>query len=294
MSKVRVGAIQYWIRPVHSWDQFEEQVTSMVETAADYKCQLVVFPEYFTIQLLSLGRVKDPIHEQVQWLATQRPKYVELFADLAKKHRLYIVAGSIPSRGEDGRLHNDSYFFNPEGGSDFQGKIHMTRFEREEWFVEGRDTLKVFDTALGKIVITICYDVEFPEIVRAAAHAGARILVVPSCTDDRQGFLRVRYCAHARAIENQMYVIHTGTVGTQPAVPAISLNYGQAAILTPSDFAFSRDGIKAEGMINQEMMVVADLDLESLEESIKAGTVLPLLDSFKTPDTIYPPAMVPF
>lgn len=294
MSKVRVGAIQYWIRPVSSWTQFEEQVTSMVETAADYKCNLVVFPEYFTIQLLTLGNVKQPIQDQVQWLATQRPRYVELFRALSQKHGLYIVGGSIPSKGDDGRLYNDCYLFNPRGDYDFQGKIHMTRFEKEEWFVSGRDSLKVFDTPFGKLVITICYDVEFPEIARAAAHAGARILVVPSCTDDRQGFLRVRYCAHARAIENQMYVIHTGTVGTQPAVPAIALNYGQAAILTPSDFPFSRDGIRAEGTLNQEMIVVADLDLESLEESISDGTVLPLKDSIHTPDSIYPPDVVPF
>ena len=292
--KPRVSALQYWIRPVHSWEQFEDQVSSLVETASDYKCKLVVFPEYFTIQLLTLGDVKRPIRDQIQWLALQRPRYIDLFIRLAQKHKLYIVGGTIPSLDEDGQIYNDCYFFNPEGRFEVQGKIHMTRFEREEWMVSGRKTLKVFDTPIGKIAITICYDVEFPEIVRAAARAGARILVVPSCTDDRQGFWRVRYCAHARAIENQMYVIHSGTVGTQPAVPAISLNYGQAAILTPSDFPFSRDGIRAEGMPNQEMMVIGDLDMESLEESLVRGPVLPLLDSVKTPDGIFPPSLVPF
>src|SRR5690606_25411464 len=124
---------------------------------------------------------------------------------------------------------------------------HMTRFEREEWIVSARDCLKVIETSFGKVAITICYDVEFPELARAAARQGAQILLVPSCTDDRQGFLRVRYCAHSRAIENQMYVIQSSTVGSLPNVPAVSLNYGQAAILTPSDFPFSRDGILAEG-----------------------------------------------
>ena len=117
------------------------------------------------------------------------------------------------------------------------------------------------------------------EIARAAARLGAHILFVPSCTDERQGFLRVRYCSHARAIENQIYVVQAHTVGSLPMVPAVSLNYGQAAILTPSDFAFSRDGILAEGNPNQEMMVIGELNLKTIVESRESGTVLPLSDS---------------
>ena len=147
----------------------------------------------------------------------------------------------------------------------------MTRFETEEWDVTADATLRIFETEFGRLAIAICYDVEFPEIARAAARQGAHILVVPSCTDDRQGFWRVRYCAHARAIENQLYVIHSGTVGSLPMVPAVSLNYGQASILTPSDFAFSRDGILAEGNPNQEMMVIGELNLETICESRSSG-----------------------
>ena len=62
-------------------------------------------------------------------------------------------------------------------------------------------------------------------------------------------------------------------------VPAVSLNYGQASILTPSDFAFSRDGILAEGTPNQEMMVIGELNLRTIVETKSSGTVLPLLDS---------------
>src|SRR5690606_19856821 len=142
--------------------------------------------------------------------------------------------------------------------------------------------LKIFDTDFGKMAIAICYDVEFPEIARTAARAGCTVLIAPSCTDDRQGFLRVRYCAHARAIENQMFVIQSSTVGSLPMVPAVSLNYGQASILTPSDFSFSRDGILAEGIPNQESMVIGELDLALLAEQRASGTVLPLLDSEKT------------
>ena len=66
----------------------------------------------------------------------------------------------------------------------------------------------------------------------------------------------------------------------------MSLNYGQASILTPSDFAFSRDGILAEGNYNQEMMVVGELNLKTIAESRSSGTMLPLPDSQRTAELI--------
>ncbi len=293
MKRIRVASLQYFIRPVSTFDQFRDQVRGLIETAADYHCHLVVFPEYFTIQLLCLGQTRRPMRVQIRDLARQVPQFVELMAGLAREHRLHIVAGTIPV-SEDGtdRVFNRSYFFDPSGRHGVQGKLHMTRFETEDWEVSADTTLRIFETEFGRLAIAICYDVEFPEIARAAARQGAHILVVPSCTDDRQGFWRVRYCAHARAIENQMYVIHAGTVGSLPMVPAVSLNYGQASILTPSDFAFSRDGILAEGNPNQEMMVIGELNLETIGEARTAGTVLPLLDSARTQAMVAVPEMV--
>jgi predicted amidohydrolase len=283
VERIRVAAIQYYIRPVQSFEQFRDQVTGLVETAKDYQCHLAVFPEYFATQLLTLGNTRRPMPEQVRLLAKQAPAFLDLMGALARRYKMYIVAGSIPVAGKaKGVVHNDSYFFSPAGKQGLQGKLHMTRFETEEWKVSPRQRLRVFDTDFGRVAITICYDVEFPELARVAAQQGAYILIVPSCTDDRQGFLRVRYCAHARAIENQMYVIHSPTVGSLPTVPAVSLNYGQASILTPSDFPFARDGILAEGVVNQEMMIVGELNLKTIRESRKSGTVLPLHDSKRT------------
>lgn len=288
MERIRVASLQYFIRPVQTFDQFRDQVESLVETAADYKTHLLVFPEYFTVQLLTLGDVKRPIHEQVRELAKQAPRFVELMIGLARKSGLYIAAGTIPvleSENSD-TVYNQCFFFGPKGDYGVQGKLHMTRFETIDWQVSAHTGLKIFETAFGRLAIAICYDVEFPEIARAAARQGANILLVPSCTDDRQGFWRVRYCAHARAIENQMYVVHSSTVGSLPMVPAVSLNYGQASILTPSDFAFSRDGILAEGNYNQEMMVVGELNLKTIVESRSSGTVLPLHDSQRTAELV--------
>ncbi len=285
-NDVRVAALQYFIRPVSSFQQFADQVSGLVATAADYKADLVVFPEYFTVQLLTLGDLRKPIREQVRDLAGQDAVFLELMSGLARKHGVYIVSGSIPGRGDDGQLHNDCHVFNRSGERGVQGKLHMTRWEAEEWLVAPRRRLRVFETEFGRMAIAICYDVEFPEIARAAARRGCDILVVPSCTDDRHGFLRVRYCAQARAIENQMYVVHACTVGSLPMVPAVSLNYGQASILTPSDFRFARDGILAEGQVNAEMMVIGVLDLEILRQSRATGTVLPLRDSQTTAEVL--------
>jgi predicted amidohydrolase len=282
MERLRIASLQYFIRPVQSFEQFADQVTALVETAADYKCRLLVFPEYFTVQLLTLGDVKRPIPEQIRALATQVPRFTELMAGLARKSGLYIVAGSIPARQDGDQVRNQSYLFAPSGSYGVQEKLHLTRWEREEWLVSPGTRLRLFETDFGKLAILICYDVEFPELARVAAREGAMLVAVPSCTDDRQGFLRVRYCAHARAIENQVYVVHAGTVGSLPMVPAVSLNYGQASILTPSDFAFPRDGILAEGVPNQESMVIGEVNLELIAESRAAGTVLPLRDSQTT------------
>ena len=281
MDRLRVATLQYFVRPIRDFSEFRDQVRGLVRTAADYDCRLLVFPEYFTVQLLTLGDIGRPMFEQVRHLADRAPEFLGLMGDLARENGIYIVAGTIPVR--DGKspdgIYNSCHLFAPDGTHKAQEKLHMTRFEREHWQVSPGRRLRLFDTEFGRVAVAICYDVEFPELARAAARQGAVILIVPSYTDDRQGFLRVRYCAQARAIENQMFVIHSSTVGSLPMVPAVSLNYGQASILTPSDFPFARDGILAEGIANQETMVIGELNLRVLRSSRLRGTVLPLRDS---------------
>ncbi|MCA8979639.1 MAG: GNAT family N-acetyltransferase [Planctomycetes bacterium] len=286
MNRIRVATLQYFVRPIRNFSEFRDQVKSLVRTAADYECRLVVFPEFFTVQLLTLGDIDRPMVDQIRSLADRADEFVDLMSGLAREHGIYIASGTIPIRDpkRPEKVYNDCFFFAPDGRYETQGKMHMTRFEKEVWKVSPRKQLKVFETEFGRVAIAICYDAEFPEVARAAARQGALILIVPSFTDDRQAFLRVRYCAQARAIENQMFVIQSSTVGSLPMVPAVSLNYGQASILTPSDFPFARDGILAEGVPNQESMVIGELNLRVLRTSRKHGAVVPLKDSMKTID----------
>ncbi len=110
--------------------------------------------------------------------------------------------------------------------------------------MKGGNEIKVFDTDCGKVGILICYDVEFPELGRILAEQGMQILFVPFLTDTQNGYNRVRFCAQARAIENECYVAIAGCVGNLPRVNNMDLQYAQSAVLTPSDFAFPVTGVK--------------------------------------------------
>lgn len=281
-DRVRIAVSQYFIRPIQAFDDFLEQVRSVAATSAGYNSRLLVLPEYFTLQLGALDDPHKPVSEIVRGVAYHLPRFLELMSDIARRYDMYIVGGTIPVIDDDDRVRNDCYVFSPSGMWHRQGKLHMTRFEKEDWDVVERDRLTVFETDFGRMAVAVCYDVEFPELVRSLARYGIDMLVVPSSTDDRHGFLRVRYCAHARAIENQVYVVHSPTVGGLPWVPDLSLNYGTAAILTPCDYPFARDGILTEGVLNQDMIAIGELDLRAIDSSRTFGTVLPLSDSRHT------------
>ena len=275
---VRIAAVQYLLRSIDDWAGFENQVRFVMKAAGDYKPQFVMFPEIFTTQLLSFMDTSD-LRTAVRRMDEFTDRYIELFTDLAKRLGVHIIGGSHPTLS-NGKLLNTAYLFSPQGKVFTQDKIHLTRWEKEKWKGDPGHQLTVFDTPHGRIAILICYDIEFPELSRMVCEQGADIIFVPSCTDDRQGFWRVRYCCHARAIENQVYVAVTGTVGNL-AVEGLGLHYGQAAIITPSDFPFARDGIAAEGVPNMEQVVIADVDLAKLVANRVNGTTIPLYDKRK-------------
>ena len=277
--RVRIAAVQYLLRPIASFQDFAHQVEFFVRSAKDYKAHFILFPEFFTMQLLSYINEPAPAMA-VRRLARMAPQYEELFIRLAKETGIYIIGGTHPVF-QRGKVFNAAHLFTPNGQVFRQKKVHLTPTESGPYQFSRGHGLYLYHTDFGNIAILICYDIEFPEVARVMAEAGAEILSVPSCTDGREGFCRVRYCAQARAIENQIYVAVTGTVGNLPLVPYMAANYGQAAILTPSDYFFARDGIAAEGTINQEQIIFADVDLDLLDEQRVNGSVIPLQDLIK-------------
>jgi predicted amidohydrolase/GNAT superfamily N-acetyltransferase len=277
--RVRIAAMQYLLRPINCFEDFATQAEFFVRSARGYRSNFVLFPEFFTMQLLSYLRDPAPARA-VRRLAELTPAYEELFTRLATQTGMYIIAGTHPVM-QGGEVFNAAHLFTPRGLIFRQKKVHLTPVEKGPYQFSRGHGFYLYHTDFGKVGILVCYDVEFPEAARCLAEAGAQIIFVPSCTDGRHGFYRVRYCAQARAIENQVYVALAGTVGNLPEVPYMNTNYGQAAILTPSDYCFARDGIASEGIVNQEQMIISDVDLELLDEQRITGSVIPLTDLIK-------------
>ena len=272
VEPVRLAVVQYGMRPIARFDDLARQAEFFVDAAAEQKTDFLVFPELFMTQLLSLTpdlRAAD----QARKLAEHTSAYLELFTSLAVKYDVNIVGGSHITEEEDS-LYNVAYFFRRDGTLEKQYKIHITPEERKWWGVQDGRQVRVFDSDHGKIAILVGYDVEFPELVRIAVHRGARIVFVPFNVSDRSGYLRIRYCAQARCIENHVYIAAAGVVGNLPFVQSADVHYAQSGIYTPCDVSFARDGIAAECTPNIEMILVQDLDLELLRRHRQLGTEL--------------------
>jgi predicted amidohydrolase/GNAT superfamily N-acetyltransferase len=268
---VRACAVQYQMRMVKNFDEFAQNCEYFVDAASDYRCDIILFPEMITMQLLSFLPNKEP-GAAVRQLTEFTPKYTELFMHLAIKYNINIIGGSHFTVEND-NLYNISYLFRRNGTIEKQYKIHITPHEKKWWGVQSGNKVEVFDTDIGKIAIMVCYDIEFPELSRIAVGKGARLIFVPFNTDERRSYLRVRYCSQARAIENQIYLVLAGCVGNLPNVENLDIQFAQSAILTPSDLEFHREGIATEAPANTETLIFQDLDLHLLERNRENGSV---------------------
>ena len=277
-EEVRVASVQFQQRKVHSFEEFMSNVEYFVDVTADYRCDFVVFPELFTLQLLGFAETRLTPAQSIEKLTEYTPQFVEAMRNLAISYNINIVGGSHPTRTERGDIQNIAYVFLRDGSVHQQEKIHPTPSEQMWWGIKGGNEIATIQTDCGPIGILICYDSEFPELARQLVDAGAKLLFVPFCTDNRQGYMRVRYCSQARAIENQCYVVMSGNVGNLPGVENMDIQYAQSCILTPCDFRFARDGIAAECSENVETVAIADLNLNDLDWARQEGTVRNLRD----------------
>lgn len=271
-----IATAQYPVEELENWAAYEAKLLRWVQTAARNGARLLVFPEYGSMELVSLfdDSVRKDLARQLAAMQDLHERFVDLHARLALEFKVYLVAGSFPVRIPGGAFRNRAYFFQPDGSFDYQDKMMMTRFETEEWLIEEGDRLKVFPTSLGTVGIAICYDSEFPLLARAQVESGAEILIVPSCTDTAQGYHRVRIGCQARAMESQCFVVHSALVGTVDWSAAIDVNVGRAAVYTPVDRGFPEDGVLKIGAWNAPGWVYTEIDLASLVATRRDGAVL--------------------
>lgn len=275
-SSARIGCVQWQMREMHSVEELIQQVEYFIDALSDYRCDVALFPEFFNAPLMGLEEHRTSI-EAIRYLAGHTDRIVTEVSRLAVSYNINVIAGSLPVI-EDNELYNVAYLCRRDGTIESQYKLHPTPHEKRDWVMEGGDQLRIFNTDFGRIGILICYDVEFPELARLLSDKEMQILFVPFWTDTKNGYLRVRRCAQARAIENECYVAIAGNIGNLPKVDNVDIQYGQTAVFSPSDFSFPHDAIMAETTPNTEMTLIVDVDLDKLQVLQNDGSVRNYLD----------------
>lgn len=270
-ERIRVAAAQYPLDRLASLDDYAAKIAKWVSDGAATGAELIVFPEYGAMELAaahgpetaaSLPASLGAVSESLEVIDRHH-------AALARRHRIYILAASGPSRRPDGRFVNAARLFAPGGAHVTVEKRIMTPFERD-WGVSGGAPLPVIETALGRIAIAICYDCEFPLLVRPLAEAGAEVILIPSCTERRSGASRVRTGALARALESTIATVVSPTVGEARWSPAVDINTGAAGFYVPAEAGLSETGVLAEGKPDEPGWVAADIDFRALRR-LRAG-----------------------
>lgn len=275
-SVVRIGLIQWQMRNFADMDKLFEQVEFFIDAVSGYNSDFVLFPEFFNAPLMAdYNDLPEP--DAIRKLAQFTEPSRQRFTDLAIAYNINIITGGMPFLEND-QLKNVGYLCRRDGSYEEYEKIHITPSELSSWGMVGGDEIKVLETDCGKIGVLICYDVEFPELPRLLADQGMQLLFVPFLTDTQNGYMRVRRCAQARAIENECYVSIAGCVGNLPRVNNMDIQYAQSAVFTPSDFAFPTNGVKTEATPNTEMTLIVDVDLNLLKELHNFGSVRNLKD----------------
>jgi len=263
---LRIAAVNWELEPGDDVS-FVRHLERIVEEAVRGRADVVVLPE--CIDLECLGQVPElPIPEVASFLSSTFDVRANAIRQLSQAHMITIIGGSMIVA--EGSQYLNRCVVAENGQVSYQDKLVMTQFEQNEWgLTAGRGLTKLHDSRLG---VTICYDSEFPASSRVLAEAGVLCQAVPAFTESRFGYQRVRWSCQARAIEHQIYVVHTSLVGSLRQEP-VPMTYGTSAILTPSIEGFPEDSILAETDLNRPGIAIADLDFDLLLKSREIGDV---------------------
>jgi predicted amidohydrolase len=268
MTKIKISAVQYSYKPIKNFEEFASNVENLVNQANG--SDFVVFPEAFTLEL----RYIIPNHE-INKIPQYEGQYIELFKNLSKEKNQFIIAGSHLTRVND-KLYNIGHIFCPDGKIFKHSKTHLMPSEVKMGFTHGT-SLEIFETEKAKIALGICYEMEFPEVARTLTLKGAEIIFTPSYTLGEHGFWRVRHSCQARAIENQIYVVHSCLVGIPLGIKMLE-GWGRTSILCPCEEPWAPNGIIAEANTNEEMVITGEVDLKLLHKKRKRGVATTLND----------------
>ncbi|HOZ25292.1 MAG TPA: carbon-nitrogen hydrolase family protein, partial [Thermomonas sp.] len=257
---MKVAACKYPIGEPRDFAAFAARQAALLGEAKARGAQLAVLPEYLSLELAAMfdDAIRGDLHASLAAIQPLRDDWLSLYAGLARELGIGIVAGSFLLDMGRGRYRNRSDFFAADGGHLWQDKLRLTGFEKRTGVIDSGDALKVFDAGGVRAGIAVCYDSEFPLPVRAQCEAGARLLLVPSCTDTDAGATRVRVGCLARALENRCFVAQAVTAGEAPWSPALDTNTGEAALIAPMDVGLPSDGMLVQTR-GSEAWAIAEL-----------------------------------
>mgnify|MGYP000846947839 FL=1 len=189
-------------------------VRRLVAEAAGRGATLVALPEYWPIMGMSdadkVAHAEQPGSGPIQ----------DCMAQLAREHGIWLVGGTLPmvSR-EAGKVLNTTLVYDPQGKSQSRyDKIHLFGFNKgTESYDEARtivpgETVGVFDAPFGRVGLSVCYDLRFPELYRAMGECA--LIIVPAAFTHTTGRAHWEVLLRARAIENQCYVLAAAQGGT--------------------------------------------------------------------------------
>lgn len=201
----RVAALQMVSTPDVTRNLAEAR--RLIAEAAGEGAQLVLLPEYFCF----MG------HRDTDKLALAEPyqdgPIQRFLADAARRHGIWVIGGTLPLKApEPDRVLNTTLVFDPSGNEAARyDKIHLFNFEKgDESFDEARtiragDTVVAFDAPFGRVGLSVCYDLRFPELYRRMGDCA--LIVVPSAFTYTTGRAHWETLLRARAVENQCYVL---------------------------------------------------------------------------------------
>lgn len=231
----------------------------LVRRARDAGADFIAMPE--NVGMIVQGRANV--------LARVKPESehpgVPFFTGLARETGAWLLVGSLGILLDDGRVANRSYLIDATGRIVASyDKIHMFDVDlkdgesyRESATFRPGDRAVVAATPWGGVGMTVCYDVRFPHLHRALAHAGARILTVPAAFTVPTGRAHWHVLLRARAIETGCFVIAPAQTGTHDAGRR---TYGHSLIISPWGEVLADAG-------EEVGIVTADLDLSQVDEA---------------------------
>jgi len=265
---MKVAVAKYSIGMPSDFDTFAARQRAVLSEASRAGARIAVLPEYLALELGATfdQSVRGDLHASLAALQAYRDAWSALYAGLARELAMFVQPGTFLVDIGGGRYRNRAWWFAPDGRSGFQDKLQLTGFEKDAGVIEGGDALRVLDVEGVRVGICVCYDSEFPLPVRAQRDAGARLLLVPSCTDTEAGARRVEVGCLARALENRVFLAQSVTAGLAPWSPALDVNTGEATLYAPMDRGLPADGILARTR-GDEAWAIADLDFDALEAS---------------------------